>query len=42
MQQENANISGKYSLQNYDKRRNLFELRQEVQVEALKENTNVS
>lgn len=42
MQQENANKSGKYSLQNYDKRRNLFELRQEVQVEALKENTNVS
>ena len=40
MQQENANKSGKYSLQNYDKRRNLFELRQEV--EALKENTNVS
>ena len=42
MQQENANKSRKYSLQNYDKRRNLFELRQEVQVEALKENTNVS
>lgn len=42
MQQENANKSGKYSLQNYDQRRNLFELRQEVQVEALKENTNVS
>lgn len=41
MQQENANKSGKYCFQNYDKRRNLFELRQEVQVEALKEKTNV-
>ena len=42
MKQENANKSSKYSMQNYDKRCNLFELRQEVQVEALNGNTNVS